>query len=66
MAKTNDVLLRDFLRLVSCGSAFTIGTEDGTGWVYYHDIFEIINVPVILADRPVTRVYFRDAREEER
>lgn len=33
MTKTNAVLLRDFLGLVGYGTAFTIGTQHGTGWV---------------------------------
>lgn len=34
MTKTNAVLLRDFLGLVGYGTAFTIGTQHGTGWVF--------------------------------
>jgi len=58
--------LKSFLEALAISMPFTVGTVDGQGWIVYHDGEHEREVPNWIADRPITNIYSRDYREQER
>lgn len=57
--------LRQFLaEIISDGCPFTIGTEQGEGWVYYYDGKNRISISDDYLDRKIENIYLRDGREK--
>ena len=56
--------LKDFLKVIAVGMPFTVGTESGTGWVFYYDGKNKIDIPEYFSDRQIELIYPREAREK--
>lgn len=55
--------LEKFLRALDDCDCFTIGAEDGNGWIYYHNgEGEMKEIPDWLLDREVISIYDREER----
>lgn len=55
--------LKSFLEVLAVRMPFTVGTEDGEGWLVYYDGEHETEIPEHLLNRPVTSIYPRDGRE---
>lgn len=56
--------LKDFLEVLAARMPFTVGTENGSGWVFYYDGKNKVNIPEYFSERQIESIYPREAREK--
>lgn len=58
--------LKDFLDVLAVSAPYTVGTEDGEGWIVYYDgenKVEYSNDFLNLLDRDILNIYCRQGRD---
>lgn len=58
--------LNQFLEVLAVGMPYTIGTENGEGWLFYYDGNNHIEIPDKYLNSTITHIYPREYREKSR